>query len=138
MKAGCPIFILLKKLLAIFTLSVYLLSTTELSELLKLPLLIEHYHEHKCSAPDLSFKDFLVLHYNNHLEGHAHNDDYEKDMQLPFITHSGFMGIAVVVPKMVSLADSHSGDESDKPVVVNDPFAQRLMVSQIWQPPRFA
>ncbi len=100
--------------------------------------MIEHYHEHKCSSPDLSLKDFLILHYSDHLDGHPYNDDFEKDKQLPFITHSGFMGIAVVVPKPLRLMNDSTEDETDKKVVPNEPFAENLMTSDIWQPPRFA
>lgn len=37
----------MKKMFAIFFLSVYLISTTELSQLLKFPILVEHFIEHK-------------------------------------------------------------------------------------------
>lgn len=59
----------------------YLLSTTQLIELLKIPLLIQHYVEHKQHNNALSIIVFLEIHYAH---GSPKDADYDKDMKLPF------------------------------------------------------
>ncbi|KAF2341934.1 hypothetical protein DMB71_06765 [Flavobacterium tistrianum] len=50
----------------------------------KLPILIEHYQEHK-KIMDLSFVDFLSMHYWGE---DIKDNDADRDMQLPFKTIS--------------------------------------------------
>jgi hypothetical protein len=71
----------LKKTISLFFLVIYLLSITQLTELLKLPLLIEHYKEHKQQDATLNLSEFLYMHYAH---GNVKDADYEKDMKLPF------------------------------------------------------
>jgi hypothetical protein len=78
-----PTFVVVKKIISIFFFSVYLLATTQLSELLKLPVLVQHYMEHKLENKSLSFIDFLEIHYAH---GSPRDADYDKDMKLPFKT----------------------------------------------------
>jgi len=64
-------------------LCVFAASATPLGELLKLPVLIEHFREHKQETPDMTVMGFIVLHY---FSGDIRDADYERDMQLPFKT----------------------------------------------------
>lgn len=74
----------MKKTFAIFLVSLYIFSFTEISELLKLPVLIEHYGEHKAEDKDITILGFIALHY---LNGSQKDSDYAKDMKLPFKMH---------------------------------------------------
>lgn len=65
------------KLLVVFT----LFSFTPLKELMKMPLLVIHYVEHIKELPEMTFSEFYEMHY---LHGIVFDEDYEKDMQLPF------------------------------------------------------
>jgi hypothetical protein len=69
-----------KKLISILLLSLYLISTTEVYQLLKIPTLIEHYWEHKKLNPEMSLTAFLKTHYENPVK----DGDYGKDQKLPF------------------------------------------------------
>lgn len=73
----------MKKFLAIGLFSVYLFSATELHQLLKLPMLVQHFVEHSENNPGLSILEFLAMHY---AAADMHDADYEKDMKLPFKT----------------------------------------------------
>jgi hypothetical protein len=75
----------LKKLFAISFLFIYLFSTTELHQLLKAPLLIEHFMEHREENKDITLWQFLYAHYAG---DYVKDADYDKDMKLPFKTHS--------------------------------------------------
>jgi hypothetical protein len=66
---------------AISLLLLYFLVNTELRELVRLPILFEHFSEHKQRNKHVSFSDFIVLHY---FSGHVKDADFERDQQLPF------------------------------------------------------
>jgi hypothetical protein len=69
-----------KKAAYIF-LAIYLLGATELSQLLKIPLLIEHYTEHKLDNGNLSILSFMYMHY---VGDDGDTTDEQKDQNLPF------------------------------------------------------
>jgi hypothetical protein len=71
----------MKKNIIIFFLFTYLFSATQLNELFKINLLIEHYIEHKNKDKNLSLLGFIYMHY---LGDNTKDDDYDKDMKLPF------------------------------------------------------
>ncbi len=77
----CAVFETLKRILGALLLGAYLLASTPASEVLKLPVLIEHYLEHQKEAPEMGFWEYLALHY---LSGIEYDADYARDMQLPF------------------------------------------------------
>lgn len=55
--------------------------STGLFQLVKLPVLYEHFREHQQINPAVNFISFLSMHY---LGDDNNDDDDEKDMQLPF------------------------------------------------------
>jgi len=72
-----------KKLFTLCFVSLYLISTTELREIVKLPVLIQHFYEHKALNHEITFSVYLSDHYN--AIPHTDNDE-ERDNQLPFKT----------------------------------------------------
>lgn len=69
---------------SLFILStVFAFSATELHQLIRLPQLVAHYHEHKKEDPSLSLFGFLQLHYT---ADHPMDNDEDDDNQLPFKT----------------------------------------------------
>lgn len=46
-----------------------------------MPVLIEHFREHRALNSGLSIGKFIVLHY---FSGNPKDADYDRDMQLPF------------------------------------------------------
>ena len=71
----------MKRLTAIWLLFSLILVQTDLNQLLKLPLLFQHYQEHQQGNAAVSVKDFLMIHY---LLEQVKDQDYDRDMQLPF------------------------------------------------------
>jgi hypothetical protein len=68
----------LKRLTTILLLALYINSYTEFHELLRLPVLLEHFHEHQLLVKDLTFLEFLSLHYKS---DQSHDS---QDNKLPF------------------------------------------------------
>lgn len=126
----------MKKLIPIFFLSVYLVSTTELHEFFKLPQLVEHFIEHQAENKTITLIDFIVMHYSNADDG---DDDKSKDMQLPFKSHNkcestsniafnSFHNIEISIKSEPIEANSYNIDTID--------FISSAYLSSIWQPPK--
>ena len=127
----------MKKAIAILLLTTYLFSSTELSQLLKLPAFVSHFLEHQEENKDLTLWQFLDIHYAH---GIVMDDDYDKDMQLPFKTmdnSSMQMSIAVPVSSIIiSSKNIYTLAKKNTHILSNDSLTAAHL-SSIWQPPRF-
>lgn len=126
--------------MAILFLSIYLVSTTEFIELLKFPMLIEHYLEHKEKNKGISITEFLAIHYEgNHLENHPMDDDYDQDQKLPFLGRVDVLTVNFVLnpplhfPKAVKL---HLGKHT-MTLPSDDLRIDSNFHNSIWQPPKY-
>jgi hypothetical protein len=125
-----------KKLFAILLLFIYLISLTELSQLVKLPILVEHFIEHKEKNSNLSLWEFLNMHY---AQSDDHDGDRDKDMKLPFKSHDGCINTTIV-----ALPSTNIGTLSEKPICIEkkaysiytENFLSSSHLSSIWQPPK--
>lgn len=128
----------MQKLVAILLLGIYLFSTTALAQLFKLPVLIEHYQEHKHQNPAITFLGFLNLHYNN---GDKVDDDDDKDMKLPFKTVSDIASTFVIsIPPTTFTIISQPVFEYHDVKKKYSQTSNLLLPSfsaNIWQPPKF-
>ena len=70
----------MRKNLAILLISVHIVGNTEMGQLFKLPLLVNHFFQHERLDPGLSFFEFIVMHYAG--DDGTKADDY-LDKQLP-------------------------------------------------------
>jgi hypothetical protein len=70
-----------KRLAGILIISVYMLSFAEVHNLLQIPILVQHFKEHKKEDPSINFWAFIKLHYEGPI---VVDDDYDRDRQLPF------------------------------------------------------
>jgi hypothetical protein len=130
-------FVLLKKFAIITVLFIYLVSATELRELLKFPDMLEHYKEHKEKNKELSFFDFLGMHYSDvkHEDG-----DAEKDNKLPFKSHDNCQTINC---NLLTVFDTQSYTIQPLAICINKiRFKQFQLIPStfqvnIWQPPKF-
>jgi hypothetical protein len=110
---------------------IYLVSFTEFREVLRLPLLLQHYREHKDQVAEMSFFEFLAMHYET---DEAHDD---RDNSLPFkdCNHS-FIGQIVVIPiQKFSLAEQTEIRASTYQFfyLQHEP---KLIAADIFQPPK--
>ncbi len=127
----------MKKAIAILLLTTYLFSTTELSQLLKLPALVNHFIEHQDENKDLTLWEFMDIHYAH---GIVKDADYEKDMKLPFKTMENFsIQLSIAVPPsfiVISNKNIYTYLKKDTHILSNDSLTA-VHLSSIWQPPRF-
>lgn len=127
---------MLKKLIPIFLLSIYLISLTELNQLVKLPVLIEHFIEHKEKDTKLSVFKFLTSHY---AQEDDHDGDEEREMDLPFKSHDGCLNSVVIafMPNNIDgLIIKPSFIETKTCFIYSEQFLSSSHLSSIWQPPK--
>lgn len=126
----------MKKAIAILFLATYLFSTTELSQLLKLPAFVSHFIEHKEENKDLTLWQFLCIHYAH---GDVRDADYEKDMKLPFKTHDNCSTlINVSIPPAFLVINNRKlyALEKKNSFIISNETANSSYLSSIWQPPK--
>ncbi len=114
---------------------IYLFGATEASQLLKLPVLVQHYYEHKAGNANITLARFLQMHYMGYDDND--NDDL-RDMQLPFKTMSGCCTMmAYSLPPYKSwVAKIELPTVQRTYTVLNDSFPYFLDTDDIFQPPR--
>lgn len=127
----------MKKLISILLLFLYLVSTTELYQLLKIPELIEHYIEHKELNPDMTITAFLRTHYDHPVK----DGDYGKDQKLPFIIHSMPLSLVFTIDQGFSFeaATYHfSPLQIHKIPSKDEDLCFKGFLNSVWEPPRFS
>lgn len=125
----------MKRIAAICFFTLYLVSATEAKQLLKLPVLFEHYAEHKQKNREISFLNFIYMHY----AGSDFDDgDQDRDMQLPF---KSLTSATALFP---AFSPSANGIKLEPSFSIREgsflpaPFNfQSFYLSSIWQPPKF-
>lgn len=112
---------------------VYLVVSTHLIELVRLPMLYTHYLEHKKTDRSLSFASFISMHYD---ASRGHTDS--KHSNLPFKSNLGNIGVSIPWPLNTILNAT-----IQKPIALHG-LIVFLYSSQydfhyltaIWQPPK--
>ncbi|MCB0734451.1 MAG: hypothetical protein H6608_10010 [Flavobacteriales bacterium] len=122
--------------LAVILLFFFTSSATELHQVIKLPVLIHHYLEHKHEHPHQDLANFLSDHY---LNGSQHSDTHHEHNQLPFKSdHCSPVHIPVLLdggsteltaPLVASGEWLHSMSES---------MFSAQVLNTIWQPPKMS
>lgn len=125
----------MKKLISILLLSLYLVSTTELYQFLEIPILIEHFVEHKGLNPEMSLIAFLKTHYDNPVK----DGDYGQDQKLPFVSHASLLSVVFTITPSYTF---HFSEKSVKVLQYEETFYKSIfynkkILNSIWQPPKF-
>jgi len=129
-----------KKWISISLLSVYLISTTELYQLLKIPFFVEHYIEHRGLNHNLTVWEFMTLHY---FGDDLRDDDDAKDMQLPFKSNDGYITLNILafiaepVTTILHLPADAVAIGLTTCTIYEKVFIPSSYSSNIWQPPKF-
>lgn len=127
----------MKKLIVFSFLLIYLLSITELHQLLKLPVLVEHYSEHQKKDKTITFWKFLCIHYARET---IRDNDFDKDSKLPFknLDNCNSSNHITLIPElkfcfnMLTLTSKKKVTSKYYPHFTNTSFFK-----SIWQPPKF-
>lgn len=128
---------LVRKLVAILFTAIYLFGATEASQLLKLPVLVQHYYEHKAGNASVTLVQFLHMHYMGH-----DNDDTDnlRDMELPFKTMDDCCMITFnsLPPQKLQVIEVVEYEIQQEFTLLNDGAPSSISIRDIFQPPRLA
>ena len=122
----------MRKLTALMVICVYAISFTECHQLFKLPVLVQHYLEHKQNNSEITFLEFLSVHYDSDV---AHDD---RDMQLPFKDCGHCIAVPVVIlpnSKMELKEGSYFYSQNTYTSFYKK-YIPASHLAEIWQPPR--
>jgi hypothetical protein len=125
----------MRRVSAIALLFLYLSVNTDLLEIMRFPVLFEHFYEHKQVNREFSFVGFIVLHY---FRSDVKDADYERDQQLPFKgTHCEMTSLSVAITaENTPVAPRPTGEVIQKLVMYSSPFTSSLTQFAVWQPPK--
>lgn len=101
-----------------------------------MPVLLQHFTEHKKENKDLSFIKFLEIHY---LHGSPKDEDYDKDLKLPFktITNTNVTSVSICTPIPNFKQNPLVYFKNNKHQFSNYSFSYTsTFLSSIWQPPK--
>lgn len=126
-------------MLSIVFVVLYLTSTSAFLDVLKLPLLVEHYLDHKKSNAAISFSDFLELHYSGEAFNHSHSAKKNPHDGLPFHHQTTTTNLVVAQPILLDFFMKSHFQIADKKTITDktNSFTDTLYLCSIWQPPRF-
>lgn len=127
----------MKRIAGIFLIGIYMFSFAEFHNLLKVPILFEHFREHRQLEPSISFFSFIKLHY---LDPIVVDDDYQRDQQLPFRdTDCCVMTVASVCEcPQLSVEIDKPEDTVTEFHLYNEINKPQFVTFDIFQPPRCA
>jgi hypothetical protein len=100
-----------------------------------MPLLVEHFIEHRQENSHLNVWQFLYMHY---AMGDVHDADHAKDVKLPFKSHDNCVASTinvylpsqhVIITKTVQFIEARHFNTQEQ-------FLQSTFLSNIWQPPK--
>ena len=121
----------MKQKLIIALLSIYLIASTEFHQVLRLPLLVEHYAEHHELVKDMTFWEFLVMHYESDV---AHDD---QDMRLPFKDcHHSLTAQAIAMPEQKISLTLLAPTQGDRLLSFEHSQFHSSYLGEIFQPPK--
>lgn len=125
----------MRKLLAIFFLLLLTLTTEPGIQIMKLPLLLNHFATHLTERRSNSFTGFLKQHYSSF---HHSDSDSRQDEQLPFKTVSAEAFTSLYVSSFPAVELIHSSAVKFKPVLSPYQFSLQDHMKGIFHPPKNA
>ncbi|MBS1689972.1 MAG: hypothetical protein JSS96_14680 [Bacteroidetes bacterium] len=116
--------------------SIYVLYATEAHQLLKLPYVFQHFTAHQQENSNITFLEFLAMHY---MHGSPKDKDYKDDMKLPF--KSGDNCFTSLFPAFFPATNTvfktkPIGLVKHKIGIYEEGFILPAYLSNIWQPPK--
>lgn len=126
----------LKKLSACFLLALYLFSATAMAELMKIPVLVEHYYDHRQENKNIELIAFLAQHYYTE---DGTDMDADEDSRLPFksAAYPATVFFSLTPPLFIEV-ETNPESNSTNPFGLHDEFfISSQYLAAIWQPPRY-
>jgi hypothetical protein len=126
----------MQKPLVIALLVIHFLGNTEMGQLIKLPSLLRHYHQHCQANHHLSFTTFLSQHYTGNSDGTA---DDNEEQQMPFHNlHNTAITATIYVFPSFTITTIEKPAIKIQHVAASPVYHAQEFLLKILQPPRFS
>ena len=124
----------MRRITIIFVLLCYCFSSAAAIQLVKIPLLINHFNKHKTLNSQLTFSSFIYQHYV--LSDDGDNDDSE-DQKLPFKSESNQKSTSDYFP-LIKNRQAFNNFCTNKPIATpwNVNVPRFAFDNSVWQPPK--
>ena len=109
------------------------------AELCKLPWLVEHFFEHRSGSSELSFLDFIQLHYGEKYQAHESAHNHSKLPGKSGADHAHFMACGCnfsALPAALAFSLRMPVNMHRALVPADKQLHSSNLSSGIWQPPR--
>lgn len=117
------------KYLAILCSTIFVLATTNISEVFKIPIFVEHFINYEGNL-----MEFVVEHYDNHQP----DSDWDTDQKLPFFNPPIVLMVHAQLPQTTFNFEKIKDIKiPQKPTVYIEKDFSDSYLSRIFQPPRF-
>lgn len=125
---------LFRKTASLLLLTIYLFSATNAKELIKLPLLVEHFYDHRAENKYIGLITFFIMHYSSE---DGTDKDAKEDNQLPFKSAelATVSVVSVTPPSFIKLFTPEIEIKTSFNIG-NDLLLPSQYLNKIWQPPR--
>jgi hypothetical protein len=120
---------------AILFLILHFFASTELHQLVRMPVLLTHFSEHKASTSSLSFFEFLSLHYGDVTNTHESQNAHD---QLPFKSNCevSLHALWVTIVSTQEIPDTQTPVNQSNKTVLPSFVLPCNDGNNIWQPPK--
>jgi len=126
----------MKRTILLSFLVIYLLSITELQQILKLPVLVEHFSEHQKIEKKIPFWKFLCLHYPHETVKY---NDFDKDTNLPIKNTNRYNSsnhFTILSELKFNLNTTITSSNNKVKSKYYNRFTNSIFLKSIWQPPK--
>lgn len=125
-----------RKISAIILMAVYVPALAGFCELLKLPLLAEHFFDHNAGSKSSTITLYLIHHY---VAEDGTDNDAAEDSRLPFKSAAPSAGISftATVPPLPQRMERPLLLISSVKIFLKDTCLLSQYCNAVWQPPRF-
>lgn len=110
----------------------YLVAATDLSELSKVPALLDHYQCHLVEEPAMGFWEFMELHY----ESEDHHDDHEHHLPFQDCSEHVVLNLPAIFTEALSIHNPQSFVFISEEWPHWEVFLPSELAFDIWNPPQ--
>jgi hypothetical protein len=124
---------------AVILLLVYSFSAIQLSELVKLKALVHHYYETRQNDdPNISFFEFMVMHY---VTDDGNSKDNDRDSELPFKSNHNIVANSAttfILNRFEVILRTPVAAAKEDRFNYDTPFLSSNFYDLVWNPPRLS